>query len=166
MWHLREEDMVSLVFDELDGDERAAGAAHLRACQDCSSSFDHLVQAAGLLSKEPMEPAPPFAWSKIRARIERSTSSHSDWSEPAWMPLVLGNIAGIVIVVAAIVLAGAWLENAPVWSTIRTWPLPRGVGPRSLTALIFFGAGSLATLALTPIFWWESRHPGKHIVKK
>ncbi len=165
MWHLQEEDMVSLVFDEVEGDRRAACKAHQRACPDCRESIDRLVRAAELLGKEPMEPAPPFAWSKIRARIERSRAPR-DWSEPAWTPLVLGNIAGIALVTLTIALAGKWLESASLWDTIRTWPLARGVGPRSLTALLFFGAGSLVTLALTPIFWWESRLTSKHIVKK
>ena len=164
MWHLQDEEMVSLVFGDLAGDRREAFLAHLRACPNCESAFEHLGRTVELLEQKPMEPAPPFAWLRVKTRIERS-GARRDWKEPAWTPLVLGNVAGIALVILAISLAGGWLENASVWRTIRTWPLARGIGPRSLTALIFFGTASLVTLALTPIFWWESRHPRRRTIR-
>ncbi len=164
MWHLKDEEIVSFVAGDLPGEKRESCAAHLHACPDCSSAAEKVARATELLLKQPMEPAPPFAWSKIRGRIERS-GVHRDWSEPAWTPLVLGNAAGIALVVAAILLAGSWLEDASIWNSVRAWPLAGGIGPRSLVALVFFGASALVTLALTPIFWWESRQSRKRVVK-
>lgn len=164
MWHLQDEEMVSLVFGELAAKERDACMAHLSACPGCEAAFEQLGRAIALLDKEPMEPAPPFAWSRMKARIEQS-GTRSDWSEPAWIPLILGNAAGIMLVILFIFLVGDWLEQAPVWHVIRTWPLASEVGPHSLTAVAFFGMGALVTLALTPIFWWESRRPRRRIVK-
>jgi len=164
MRHLQDEELVGLAFDELSGAERAACREHIRTCAVCSTAFEGLARAVVLLEKEPTEPPPPFAWARMKARVER-TSASRDWHEPAWAPLILGNAAGITLVLVLIFIAGGWLEKAPVWQAIRTWPLAAEVGPRSLTALVFFGSGALVTLALTPIFWWESRRPRKGIVK-
>ncbi len=164
MWHPQDEEMVGLVFGEPTGTGREDCIAHLRTCPSCKAAYERLVRAVALLDKEPMEPAPPFAWSKLRARIEQSGAGR-DWSDPPWAPLVLGNLAGIFLAILIIGLTGRWLESASAWQVIRTWPLAREVGPRSLTALAFFGTGALVTLALTPIFWWESRRPHRRIVK-
>jgi hypothetical protein len=164
MRHLQDEELVGLAFDELSGDERAACREHIQDCTVCATAFDGLTSAVALLEKEPTEPPPPFAWVRLKARVEQ-TGAGSDWQEPAWGPLILGNAAGIILVLTLIFLAGGWLEKASVWQAIRTWPLAAEVGPRSLAALVFFGSGALVTLALTPIFWWESRRPRKGIVK-
>ena len=164
MRHLQDEEMVSLAFDELTGGEREACEAHLRACSGCMAAYEQIGRAVALLEKEPTEPAPPFAWAKIKARIEQSGAGR-DWKEPRWVPLVLGNAGAIALVIVLITLTGGWLERASVWQAIRTWPLAREIGPRSLTALVFFGIGALVTLALTPILWWETRNPRKGIVK-
>ncbi len=164
MSHLQDEEMVGLVFGELDEDERDSCLPHLRSCPDCTAAVDRLSRAVALLEKRPMEPAPPFAWTRIKSRIERSGASQ-DWSEPAWLPLILGNVAGIVLIISLISVGGMLLESASVWRVVRAWPLAREIGPRNLAALVFFGMGALVTLALTPILWWESRHPRKGIMK-
>ncbi len=164
MWHLKDEEMVSYVSGDLAGDRRKACASHLRSCSDCRSAVEDVTLAVQLLASQPMRSAPPFAWSKIKARIEGSMTRR-DWAEPAWTPLVLGNVAGIALIILTISAAGGWLENASIWRSVGAWPLAKEVGPRSLVALVFFGAAALVTLALTPIFWWESRHPRKRVVK-
>jgi anti-sigma factor RsiW len=164
MRHVGEVQLIRLVFGELAGKELDACLAHLKDCPGCSERLVHFRSAVALLENHPTEPPPPYAWSKIKARIERSGTSR-DWDEPAWLPLVLGNAAGILLVILVIWLVGGWLGRTSVWQTIRTWPLAREVGPRSLIALVFFGAGALITLALTPIYWWESRNPQNRVVK-
>jgi anti-sigma factor RsiW len=163
MWHLQDEDRVGLVFEELPDHQRETCEMHLRTCPACTSAYDELARAVVLLERGPTEPAPPFAWARLKVRIERSVS-RGDWCEPAWMPLILGNAAGILLILALIFWGGGWLEKASIWQSIRTWPLAAEVGPRCLTALLFFGAGALVTLALTPILWWESRRAQKGIV--
>jgi hypothetical protein len=164
MRHLQDEELVGLAFDELSGAGRAACKEHVQDCTVCAGALDSLTQAIALVEKEPTEPPPPFAWARLKIRIGK-TGAGSDWQEPAWRPLILGNAAGIILVLILIFFAGGWLERASVWQEIRTWPLAAEVGPRSLTALVFFSAGALATLALTPILWWESRRPRKGMVK-
>jgi anti-sigma factor RsiW len=163
MWHLQDEDLVGLVFEELPAPQREACEAHLRNCAACTSAYRELARAIAILERGPAEPAPPFAWARLQGRIVRSVP-RGDWSEPAWMPLILGNAAGILLILALIFWSGGWLEKASIWQSIRTWPLAAQVGPRYLTALLFFGAGALVTLALTPILWWESRRAQKGIV--
>jgi anti-sigma factor RsiW len=158
MRHLQNEELVGLVFDELARMERDACAEHLEACPQCAAAVARLARAVVLLEKEPTQAPPPFAWSRLKTRIERCGIGH-DWSEPAWVPLILGHAAGMILVLLIIVLTGWWLEAAPVWQSIRAWPLAAQIGPHGLTALIFFGTGALITLALTPVFWWESRRP-------
>lgn len=164
MWHVRNDELVGLVFDELPGEVLDDCRQHLRTCASCSAAFEELSRAVALLEKEPTEPAPPFAWARLKARIERRDSK-SDWREPAWTPLVLGNAAGILLVLFLIFFAGGWLEGSTLWQAVKTWPLAGAFGPRSLIAVIFFSAGALITLALTPIFWWESKRPPKGLVK-
>jgi hypothetical protein len=164
MRHLENEELVGLVFDKLAGQELDAYREHLRACPRCSAAFEGLARAVVLLEKEPTEAPPPFAWSRLKARMEGSGASR-DWAEPAWTPLILGNVAGIILVLLFIFLAGGWLEKGPIWPAIRTWSVAARIGPRGLAALIFFGAGALVTLALTPIFWWEQWRARKGIVK-
>jgi anti-sigma factor RsiW len=164
MCHLRDHTLVALVFDEIAAEERRDCRLHMETCSKCQAAFEALAHAAAVLEKNPNEPAPPFAWARLKARVEKSRSSR-DWAEPAWTPLVLGNIAGIVLVLALISLTGGWLEKAPVWQEVQTWPLAAQFGPRSLAAVLFFGIGALVTLAMTPILWWESCHPQKGIIK-
>ena len=164
MWHLEDGELVGLVFDELDGPERDACREHLRNCPGCSTAFEGLARAVALLEKEPTEAPPPFAWSRLKARLEGSGASR-DWTEPAWMPLILGNVLGIILILLFIFLAGGWLEKGPIWPAIRTWSVAAQIGPHGLAAIIFFGAGTLVTLALTPIIWWEQWRPRKGIVK-
>ncbi len=164
MSHLQDEKLVSLVFCELTGGDLDACTAHLQDCPECSEGLERLDRAVALLEKAPAEPPPPYAWLKLKDRVEWSGASR-DWDEPAWMPLVFGSAAGILLIILLIFAAGGWLEKAAAWQVVRTWPLAREVGPRSLIAVVFFSAGALVTLALTPIFWWESRQPRNHAVK-
>jgi hypothetical protein len=164
MRHLQNEELVGLVFDELPGEDVDACREHIQACASCGAAFAGLSRAVVLLEKEPTEPPPPFAWSRLKARVEQSRPSY-EWHEPAWGPLILGNAGGIILVLIFIFLIGGWLENAPAWQSIRTWPLAARFGPQGLIALGFFSMGALVTLALTPIFWWESRRPCRAIVK-
>ena len=164
MRHLQDEELVGLVFDEMPGKEQNACSEHIQACARCASAFEELSRAVVLLEREPTEPPPPFAWSRLKARVEGSGPRY-EWREPAWGPLILGNAGGIILVLIFIFLIGGWLEHAPVWQSIQTWPLAIRFGPQGLIALLFFSLGALVTLALTPIFWWESRRPRKAMVK-
>ncbi len=154
MCHLEDEELVGLSFDELTGQERDACREHLRSCPGCNAAFERLARAIALLEKEPTEAPPPFAWLRLKARLEGS-GTRRDWTEPTWAPLVFGNLAGILLILLIIFAAGGWLARNPVWPGIRAWSVAALIGPHGLAALIFFGAAALVTLALTPIFWWE-----------
>jgi hypothetical protein len=157
-------ELLGLLFDEPACGESETLQAHLAACPVCTAACNQLGRAAALLEREPMEPAPAFAWPRLKASIDR-TGACRDWDEPAWAPLILRNVAGILVAILLMVLAAGWLERADFWHSIQSWPVTRGIGPLSLAALVFFGAGALVTLALTPILWWETRRPHNGIVK-
>jgi len=164
MKHLGEEVLVGLVFDELALEERDSYNRHLRACPECTTALKALARAVSLIEKEPAEPPPPFAWVRLRARIEKSGTGR-DWADPAWAPLILGHVAGMILVLLFIFLTGGWLGTTPLWESLRTWKLAGEIGPCGLTAVAFFGAGALVTLALAPILWWESRRPRNGVVQ-
>jgi len=164
MRHLRDEELVGLVFDELPREELDPCREHIQACVACAAAFAGLSRAVVLLESEPTEAPPAFAWSRIKARVEHSGPSY-EWHEPAWGPLILMNAGGIILVLIVIFVIGGWLETTPVWQSILTWSLAARVGPQGIIALGFFSIGALVTLALTPVFWWESRRPRKAIVK-
>ena len=163
MKHLQEEELVGLVFDEFTGRERDACREHLGNCAQCASAVEALARAVSLLENAPSEVPPPFAWARLKARIDRA-GTERDWTEPAWAPLILGHVAGIALVLLFISLAGSWLSTTPVWLSLRTWRLAAEIGPRGLIAILFFGVGALVSLALTPIFWWESRRRKNRVV--
>ena len=164
MKHLQDEELVGLVFGELAPEELDCCKEHLRACGACAAAFEALARAVRLLEKEPTETPPPFAWARLKARIDRS-GTERDWADPAWTPLILGHVAGMILVLLFIFLAGGWLATTTLWQSLRTWRLAAEIGPRGLTAVLFFGAGALVTLSLAPIFWWESRRPRNGMVQ-
>jgi anti-sigma factor RsiW len=164
MRHLNEVELLGLLYDELDGDDRESRRAHLSACPDCASAYDRLGRAIALLEREPLEPAPAFAWPRLKDRVDRSSGEH-DWDEPHWAPLILRNVAGIVIAILLMFLTAGWLARPAVWESIQSWPLAHNLGPLNLTVLFFFGAGALVALALAPVLWWETRRPRNGIVK-
>jgi hypothetical protein len=158
MRHLQKEELVGLVFDELAGKEWESCQSHLRTCPECEAAFEALARAVSLLQNEPTEAPPPFAWARLKARIDKSGPGR-DWTDPAWVPLIVRNVAGMILVLLFIFLAGGWLSTTTLWQSLRTYRLAAEIGPRGLMTILFFCAGSIATLALAPILWWESRRP-------
>jgi hypothetical protein len=156
MRHLSQDEMAGLVFDEVGGSVRTRCLAHLDSCPACTGTFEDLCRAAALLEREPLEPAPVFAWARLEARIGRP-GDERDWPEPAWVPLILAHAAGVALLATCIAVAGAWLETASVWESLRAWPVAREIGARGIVAVAIFAAGALATMAMAPVLWWESR---------
>jgi anti-sigma factor RsiW len=156
--HLSEGELVGLVFSELSAERRAACRRHMTSCLKCREANELLERAVGVLRQAPQENAPPFAWSRLEARIDRSRINH-DWTEPDWLPLVLGHAAGIFLILALINFLGSWLDTPLIWDFLSWWRLARTFGPYGLAALVVFGLGVFAALAMVPIFWWEARHP-------
>ena len=158
MRHLTEDELVARAFDHDPSGSGAQVAGHLEHCAECRAALGCLARAVALLEAEPMEPAPLQAWQRLRSRLEAERVGN-DWTEPRWLPLILAHAGGAALVLVAIVLAGAWLETTVLWHSIRLWPLARATGGWGVAGVLFFLAGTLATLAMAPVLWWESRQP-------
>ena len=160
--HLRDDDLVALVFSELSERKAAICRRHLDSCKQCRMELDTLQQAVETLEQESLESPPPFAWSKLSARIAKSGIAR-EWQEPNWLPLILGHAGGVLLIIAIVLVLGSWLESARVWGYLRLWSFAHTFGPRGLVALAIFSCGALLTLALTPVFWWESQQASRRL---
>jgi len=156
MPHLGEEELVAIAFAEVPPDMRAAIDAHLARCRECRTACGDLARAVALLEAQPLEPAPPGGWARLRSRLEK-TRGDREWAEPAWIPLLAAHAGGAALMLAAMVFFGAWLETTALWQFVRSWPPARAAGGWGATAAVFFGLGTLGTLAMAPVLWWESR---------
>jgi anti-sigma factor RsiW len=160
--HLRDDELVALAFAELSGRKETDCRQHLASCKRCRTDLNTLEQAIAALERESLQSPPPFAWYRLRARIAKSGIAR-DWQEPKWLPVILGHAGGVLLIIAIVLVLGNWLETAPVWEYLRLWSFARSFGPHGLVALAIFSAGTLLTLAMTPVFWWESQQTPQHL---
>ena len=153
---LRDDELVALVFSDLSCEKEAVCRKHIDLCARCRVELESLEHAVTVLQGTPPASPPPFAWPKLQARIIKSGTTR-DWTEPSWLPLILGHAGGILLIMIVILLLGGWLENASIWKSLPLWALARSFGPHGFVALVIFATGALLTLAMTPVFWWESQ---------
>ena len=159
--HLRDDELVALAFAELPDRKEADCRLHLASCPRCRLELGTLEQAIVVLEREPLESPPAFAWTRLRARVMKSGAAR-EWQEPNWLPVILGHAGGVLLIILIVLVAGNWLESARIWESLRLWPFARSFGPHGLVALAIFSAGALLTLAMAPVFWWESQQaPGR-----
>ena len=120
------------VLDALDGDERAAVAAHLEGCAECRAEQAELAPLQELLllaDPDGLEsvPAPP---SSLGRRIARRVESErrGERRRRLRFGLALGGVAtAVAAVLAVLVLPGGSPEPGPAGSEVRFAQLPPGV---------------------------------------
>jgi anti-sigma factor RsiW len=160
--HLKDDELVALVFSDLSHEKETACRKHIDSCERCRAELESLRHAVSMLQEAPIANPPPFAWSRLHARIQKSGTSR-DWTEPSWLFLILGHAGGMLLIMMVILLMGSWLETAFLWKSLRLWALARSFGPHGFVALVLFAIGALLTLAMTPVFWWESQRVPQHL---
>ena len=165
MRHLVDDELVALVFRThrcgREANEASVPRAHLESCAECRAKFDDLRAAVLLLQDAAMESPPPRGWVNLEARIDVQTALTQTRREPPWIRVVAAHVGGIFFAVLLILSAGSRLESASIWESINLWPIFGHLGASGVAALVFFGGGSLVTLAFAPVLWWESRRSGR-----
>jgi len=157
MKHLTEEDLIAYACGNPSGEGLDAAKAHLGECSLCAASVKETRSILEGLERLPIVPPPTFAWSRLQARVQATSQPGRAPEEPRWLALALAHVGAVLAAAALIVASGAWLSSSELWAALAQIPAARALGPTGATALCFFGIGTLASLALTPALWWESR---------
>jgi len=144
-----------------EGDERTldAARAHLESCSACRQYVAELSTLQGALDTWVDEPAP----ATLRARVlARAAAAPRQAPKPSSAPDALPLFALVPVMAALVavirVLSGgleAW-ASAPGSEGLALLDL---IGPTPVAALCLLALGGLATLALAPALFLESRGP-------
>jgi hypothetical protein len=150
---------LALHFAEGDAATLAAAQSHLASCAACRAYREELGGLQASLEAWADEP-PPAA---LRERVlARALATARQAPAPAATPDALALFL-LVPVMAALVTAmklvavqlEAWLD-APGYGSLVLLDV---VGPTAMAALLLLALGALATLALAPALFLESRGP-------
>jgi len=144
-----------------EGDERTleAARAHLESCSACREYVGDLSALQGTLEAWAEEPPP----ATLRARVlARAAAAPRQAPKPSSAPDALPLFALVPVMAALVavirVLSGgleAW-ASAPGSEGLALLDL---IGPTPVAALCLLALGGLATLALAPALFLESRGP-------
>lgn len=105
------------------------------------------------LAEAPDEPAPGDGLARVMAEIAHTPQAPVRGA--VWTPALAATFAGVLAGAAVIAWVGAWLLGSPQVLGVSVPSLHPAAG-LGLAALVFFGAGSFATLALAPVLLLES----------
>jgi hypothetical protein len=76
-------DVVLYFYDEMDADDRARAAAHLRACESCRQRLEDLHAIRRALAGRPQVNAPPAGdWSGFMRRLDQAAARPAPRAEP------------------------------------------------------------------------------------
>lgn len=131
MRHPATGELLELRFDELEGAQRDALAAHVRDCATCRALLADVEWAERALATGPEDAPPADGLERVLARIERvrpARERRSGWLRAA-LPSAAALLAGSVAVHQGGIVA----------------------------ALAFFAVGSIVTLSLAPVLILESQ---------
>ena len=150
---------LAVHFGEDDPRTLDSARAHLEICAACREYVAELSAVQGALEAWVDEPPP----TTLRARVlQRATSAPRPAPNPSLAPHALSLFALVPVMAALVaairVLAGglsAW-ASAPGSEGLALLEL---IGPTPVAALFLLALGGLATLALAPALFLESRGP-------
>jgi hypothetical protein len=133
------ENIALLMYDELQGVERAACEAHLAACSSCQSLLEESPRLQALLSERvPPEPTPELLVRCRQALDEALDQEHLGWRAALreWLPALgivhpRGALAALTLVVVGFGLGWTLRSRAPVLAP----DAGRGISPASATDL-------------------------------
>lgn len=152
--HLGASELVDLHLGESGGAAGARAARHLDACDRCRGTAADLAFVERALQPGPDQPPPRDGLARVMAALEQAPQPRSVVAP--WLGAVTTSLAGVVAGAAAIAAAGTLLLAPALADRVPLDPVGAGL---ALAALGFFGLGSFATLALTPVLLLEAR-PG------
>jgi len=151
--HPHPNDLLAFQGGEASGAEQRRIEEHVSACGECRAYVTLLEETASSLDDWPEEDPPAGGLERVMAKVRSAQPAHprrSDWLWPVLASL-LGVMAGSLVIYAT----GAQLLRLPA---VVQSPLLAPVAAFSgfgLAALVFFGIGSVVTLALAPMLLLE-----------
>jgi len=148
-------ELIDLHFGELSGAARERVARHVAACQSCREAVEAHAWLERSLSEAPEELPPSDGLARVLAAVEGTPQA--TLPAPGWTAAAASSVAGVAVGAALIWALGLWLLGSPLFPAAL---LPERLGSApgfGLAALVFFGIGSFATLAMAPVLLMESR---------
>ena len=149
---------LALHFAEGDAAALAAAESHLASCAECRAYREELGGLQAVLETWAEEPPPPALRERVLARaVATSRQAPAPAARPHALPLILlVPVMAVLVAATRIVAVGleAWID-APEGSLV----LLDVLGPTASAALLLLALGGLATLALAPALFLESRGP-------
>jgi anti-sigma factor RsiW len=148
-------ELIDLHFGELEGAAREGVAGHVSRCPRCRAAAEELAWLDRSLADAPEELPPPDGLARLLAQVEGTPRAGAPG--PGWTAAVASSLAGVAGAAGLIWALGIWLLGAPM---LTGMPLTERLGAApgfGLAALVFFGIGSFATLAIAPVLLMESR---------
>jgi predicted anti-sigma-YlaC factor YlaD len=80
---LVEKKLIFYIDNELNVNESLLVKAHLDACAECKSAYDHLLECVGLIAVDKLTATNPFFYTRLKERMEAQTSKKIVFS---WLP--------------------------------------------------------------------------------
>ena len=150
---------LALHFAEGDAATLAAAESHLASCAECRAYREELGGLQAALQTWVDEPAPAALRERVLARA-LATARQAPAPAPMHdarglfllVPVMAALVAATKVVAAQL---EAWLDAAGYGSLV----LLDVLGPTASAALLLLALGALATLALAPALFLESRGP-------
>ena len=150
---------LALHFGEGDAATLAAAQSHLASCAACRAYREELAGLQAALQTWMEEPPPPALRERVLARaLATPHQAPAPRSTPHALPLFL-LVPVMAVLVATTKLVAAQLEawlDAPGFGSLVLIDV---LGPTASAALLLLALGGLATLALAPALFLESRSP-------
>jgi hypothetical protein len=150
---------LALHFAEGDAATLAAAESHLASCAACRAYREELAGLQAALQTWVEEPPPPALRERVLARaLATPRQAPAPRSTPHALPLFL-LVPVMAALVAATMLVAAQLEAWLYSPGYHGLVLLDVLGPTASAALVLLALGGLATLALAPALFLESRGP-------
>jgi hypothetical protein len=150
---------LALHFAEGDAASLAAAESHLASCAECRAYREELGGLEAALATWVDEPPPPALRERVLARaLATPHQAPAPRSTPHALPLFLLVPVMAVLVAATKLVAAqleAWLDTPSLVGVV----LLDVLGSTASAALLLLALGGLATLALAPALFLESRAP-------
>lgn len=150
--HPHPNELLAFVLAEEGEAGRRGVEEHLTACAGCRAEVGRLTETLSTLEAWPEEEPPAGGLARVLTTVHDAaplTPRRDDWLWPVVASLV-GVVSGSLVIYAA----GMLLFARPSFSGF------------SLAALVFFGIGSLVTLALAPMLLLELQARPQRLVAR
>lgn len=148
-------ELLDLHFGEARGERQPRTAAHLATCPRCQADLRSVEWLERSLAALPEEAPPADGLARVMERVAPGRPRRPSRAEWLW-PLA-ATVGGVATGAGAIYAAGSRLVAATPAATAPLLEWARVATGFGLATAVFFGIGSLVTLALAPALLIEAQ---------